>query len=192
MDYVQLGGSDIRASRLCVGCMSFGDPASKMHAWTLDPQKSEEIIRHALELGINFFDTANTYSAGTSEEYLGRAIKNNVSRDKVVLASKVYFNEGHLSRTAILREINGTLRRLGTDYLDLYIIHRFDSDTPVEETMEALHSLVKAGKVRALGPPPCTDTSSVNCRCVRRTTAGRPLSPCRTTTTCCIGKTRGS
>lgn len=151
MDYVQLGGSDIRASRLCVGCMSFGDPASKMHAWTLDPQKSEEIIRHALELGINFFDTANTYSAGTSEEYLGRAIKNNVSRDKVVLASKVYFNEGHLSRTAILREINGTLRRLGTDYLDLYIIHRFDSDTPVEETMEALHSLVKAGKVRALG-----------------------------------------
>lgn len=98
-----------------------------------------------------FFDTANTYSAGTSEEYLGRAIKNNVSRDKVVLASKVYFNEGHLSRTAILREINGTLRRLGTDYLDLYIIHRFDSDTPVEETMEALHSLVKAGKVRALG-----------------------------------------
>ena len=151
MDYVQLGGSDIRASRLCVGCMSFGDPASKMHAWTLDPQKSEEIIRHALELGINFFDTANTYSAGTSEEYLARAIKNNVSRDKVVLASKVYFNEGHLSRTAILREINGTLRRLGTDYLDLYIIHRFDSDTPVEETMEALHSLVKAGKVRALG-----------------------------------------
>lgn len=88
---------------------------------------------------------------GPSEEYLGRAIKNNVSRDKVVLASKVYFNEGHLSRTAILREINGTLRRLGTDYLDLYIIHRFDSDTPVEETMEALHSLVKAGKVRALG-----------------------------------------
>ena len=151
MDYVQLGGSDIRASRLCVGCMSFGDPASKMHAWTLDPQKSEEIIRHALELGINFFDTANTYSAGTSEEYLGRALKNNVARDKVVLASKVYFNEGHLSRTAILREIDGTLRRLGTDYLDLYIIHRFDSDTPVEETMEALHSLVKAGKVRALG-----------------------------------------
>ena len=151
MDYVQLGGSDIRASRLCVGCMSFGDPASKMHAWTLDPQKSEEIIRHALELGINFFDTANTYSAGTSAEYLGRALKNNVARDKVVLASKVYFNEGHLSRTAILREIDGTLRRLGTDYLDLYIIHRFDSDTPVEETMEALHSLVKAGKVRALG-----------------------------------------
>ena len=151
MDYVQLGGADIRASRLCVGCMSFGDPASKMHAWTLDPQKSEEIIRHALELGINFFDSANTYSAGTCEEYLGRALKTNVARDKVVLASKVYFNEGHLSRTAILREIDGTLRRLGTDYLDLYIIHRFDSDTPVEETMEALHSLVKAGKVRALG-----------------------------------------
>lgn len=108
-------------------------------------------IEHALDLGINFFDTANCYSAGTSEEYLGRAIRNNVARDKVVLASKVYFNEGSLSKTAIEREIDGTLRRLGTDYLDLYIIHRFDYGTPVEETMEALHGLVKAGKVRALG-----------------------------------------
>ena len=131
--------------------MSFGDPASKMHAWTLDPDQSEAIIRHALDLGINFFDTANCYSAGTSEEYLGRAIKRNVARDKVVLASKVYFNEGALSAKAIEREIEGTLRRLGTDYLDLYIIHRFDYGTPVEETMEALHKLVKAGKVRALG-----------------------------------------
>jgi len=131
--------------------MSFGDPASRMHAWTLDPAESEEIVKHALSLGINFFDTANTYSAGTSEEYLGRAIRSNVPRDQVILASKVYFNEGHLSREAILREIDGTLQRLGTDYLDLYIIHRFDADTPVEETMEALDSLVRAGKVRALG-----------------------------------------
>lgn len=151
MEYVKLGNAGIEVSRLCVGCMSFGDPASKMHAWTLNPEESETIVKHALDLGINFFDTANTYSAGTSEEYLGRAIKNNVARDKVVLASKVYFNEGHLSREAILREIDGTLKRLGTDYLDLYIIHRFDYDTPIEETMEALHSLVKAGKVRALG-----------------------------------------
>ena len=151
MEYTKLGNSGIEVSRLCLGCMSFGDPASKMHAWTLDPDQSEAIIRHALDLGINFFDTANCYSAGTSEEYLGRAIKRNIARDKVVLASKVYFNEGALSAKAIEREIEGTLRRLGTDYLDLYIIHRFDYGTPVEETMEALHKLVKAGKVRALG-----------------------------------------
>ncbi len=151
MEYTKLGNSGIEISRLCLGCMSFGDPASKMHAWTLDPDQSEAIIRHALDLGINFFDTANCYSAGTSEEYLGRAIKRNVARDKVVLASKVYFNEGALSAKAIEREIEGTLRRLGTDYLDLYIIHRFDYGTPVEETMDALHKLVKAGKVRALG-----------------------------------------
>ena len=151
MEYTKLGNSGIEVSRLCLGCMSFGDPASRMHAWTLDPAQSEEIIKHALDLGINFFDTANCYSAGTSEEYLGRAIRNNVPRDKVVLASKVYFNDGNLSKGAIDREIDGTLKRLGTDYLDLYIIHRFDYDTPIGETMEALHGLVKAGKVRALG-----------------------------------------
>jgi len=151
MEYLRLGNSDLNVSRFCVGCMSFGDPASKMHAWTLNSQQSEAIIKHALDLGINFFDTANTYSAGTSEEYLGRAIKNNVARDKVILATKVYFNEGHLSKTAIQREIDGSLKRLGTDYVDLYIIHRFDYGTPVEETMEALDSIVKAGKVKALG-----------------------------------------
>lgn len=151
MQYIRLGNSDLTVSRLCLGCMSFGDPASKMHAWTLDPERSEAIIRHALGLGINFFDTANTYSAGTSEEYLGRALKKNVARDKVIIASKVYFNEGHLKKEAIAREIEGTLRRLGTDYLDLYIIHRFDASTPIDETMEALDRLVRAGKVRALG-----------------------------------------
>ena len=151
MEYTKLGNSGIQVSRFCVGCMSFGDPASNFHSWSLNPEESEAIIKHALDLGINFFDTANTYSAGTSEEYLGRAIKNNVARNKVILASKVYFNEGHLSKEAILREIDGTLKRIGTDYLDLYIIHRFDYGTPIEETMEALDSLVKAGKVRALG-----------------------------------------
>lgn len=151
MKYVKLGNTDISVSPFCVGCMSFGDPASNMHAWTLNPEESESIIKHALELDINFFDTANTYSKGTSEEYLGRAIKRNIARDKVVLASKVYFNEGHLSKAAINREIEGTLKRLDTDYLDLYIIHRFDYDTPAEETMEALDGLVRAGKVRALG-----------------------------------------
>ena len=151
MDYIKLGNSDIEVSRFCLGCMSFGDPASKMHDWTLNPEQSETIIKHALDLGINFIDTANTYSSGTSEEYVGRAIKQNIARDKVILATKVYFNEGHLSKTAIEREIDGSLRRLGTDYVDLYIIHRFDYSTPIEETMAALHHLVQSGKVRALG-----------------------------------------
>lgn len=150
MLYTKLGNTDIEVSKLCVGCMSFGK-AGTMHDWTLDEEKSAEVIKHALELGINFFDTANGYSAGTSEEYLGKALKDNIAREKVVIASKVYFNEGRLSRKAIMREIDGTLKRLGTDYLDLYIIHRFDYDTPIEETMEALNELVKAGKVRAPG-----------------------------------------
>lgn len=122
-----------------------------MHDWTLDEAETEKVVKDALSLGINFFDTANGYSAGTSEAYLGRALKNNIARDQVVIASKVYFNPGRLSAEAIHREIDGTLRRLGTDYLDLYIIHRFDYETPVEETMEALNDLVKAGKVRAIG-----------------------------------------
>ena len=150
MQYTNLGKTDIEVSKLCVGCMSFGK-AGTMHDWTLDEAESEKVIAHALDLGINFFDTANGYSAGTSEEYLGRALKKLTTRDKVVIASKVYFNPGRLSREAIHREIDGTLKRLGTDYLDLYIIHRFDYDTPIEETMEALHELVQAGKVRALG-----------------------------------------
>lgn len=150
MEYAKLGNTDIEVSKLCVGCMSFGK-AGTMHDWTLNEEESEKVIQHALNLGINFFDTANGYSAGTSEEYLGKAIRNNIARDKVVIASKVYFNEGRLSKEAIHREIDGTLKRLGTDYLDLYIIHRFDYETPIEETMEALNDLVKAGKVRALG-----------------------------------------
>lgn len=151
MEYTKLGNSDIEVSRLCVGCMSFGDPASKMHAWTLNPQESEDIIRHALDLGINFFDTANCYSAGTSEEYLGRAVKNNAARERVVLATKVYFNDGKLSKEAIPREVENSLKRLGTDYIDLLIIHRFDYGTPIEETMEALHKVIQSGKVRAIG-----------------------------------------
>ncbi|MDO4383072.1 MAG: aldo/keto reductase [Eubacteriales bacterium] len=150
MEFTKLGNTGIEISKLCVGCMSFGK-AGTMHDWTLDEEGTEGIVRHALDLGINFFDTANGYSAGTSEEYLGKALRKNVSRDKVVIASKVYFNPGRLSKEAIHREIDGTLKRLGTDYLDLYIIHRFDYETPMEETMEALNDLVKVGKVRALG-----------------------------------------
>ncbi len=150
MEYTKLGKTDIEISKVCVGCMSFGK-AGTMHDWTLDEAETESVVKHALDKGINFFDTANCYSAGTSEEYLGRALKKNVARENVVIASKVYFNPGRLSREAIRREIDGTLKRLGTDYLDLYIIHRFDYETPIEETMSALNDLVKAGKVRALG-----------------------------------------
>ena len=143
MKYTTLGKTGIEVSRICVGCMSYGKASEDFHQWTLGPEDTQ---------AINFFDTANVYSFGTSEEYLGRAFKNiGIPRDKVVIASKVFFNEGQLSRKAILREIDGTLSRLGTDYLDLYQIHRFDYGTPIEETMEALDCLVKAGKVRAIG-----------------------------------------
>ena len=152
MEYTTLGNTGIRVSRICVGCMSYGKASEDFHRWTLDPDESRKMIGHALDLGVNFFDTANVYSFGTSEEYLGQALRDlGIARDKVVIASKVFFNEGKLSREAILREIDGTLKRLGTDYLDLYQIHRFDYSTPIEETMETLDSLVKAGKVRALG-----------------------------------------
>lgn len=152
MKYTTLGKTGIEVSRICVGCMSYGKPSADFHLWTLGPEDTQAMVKHAIDLGVNFFDTANVYSFGTSEEYLGRALRHiGIPRDKVVIASKVFFNEGKLSRSAILREIDGTLKRLGTDYLDLYQIHRFDYGTPVEETMETLSSLVKAGKVRALG-----------------------------------------
>ena len=175
MEYGKLGNTDIEVSKLCVGCMSFGK-AGTMHDWTLDEAESENVIKHALDLGYNFFDTANGYSAGTSEEYLGKALKKNVARNQVVIASKVYFNEGRLSRQAIMREIDGTLSRLGTDYLDLYIIHRFDYDTPIEETMEALHDLVKAGKVRALGASAMYGYQFYNMQLVARDNGWTPFS----------------
>ena len=151
MEYIKLGNSDLKVSRICIGGMSFGRPSSDFHEWTLEEAETEQMVKHALELGINFFDTANSYSHGTSEEYLGKALKKNAKREDVVIATKVYFNEGHLSKEAIAREIDLSLKRLGTDYVDLYIIHRFDYGTPIEETMEALDKLVKCGKVRALG-----------------------------------------
>lgn len=152
MKYTELGNTGIAVSRICVGGMSFGEASEKFHRWTLDQSETKNMIAHAFDLGVNFIDTANQYSFGTSEEYIGKALKElGIPRDKTVLASKVYFNEGHLSKEAIRREIEGTLERLQTDYLDLYQIHRFDYDTPIEETMETLHSLVKEGKVRALG-----------------------------------------
>lgn len=152
MQYTTLGHSDIKISKLCLGGMSFGQVFPDFHQWVVGPGDTQAIIARALEQGINFIDTANTYAHGTSEQYIGSALKNlGTKREDVVLASKVYFNEGHLSAAAIEREIEQTLKNLQTDYLDLYIIHRYDYDTPIEETMEALDKLVKVGKVRALG-----------------------------------------
>lgn len=152
MRYTTLGHSGIKISPICLGGMSFGRPSSDFHQWTIGPDETRAVIARALEQGINFIDTANCYAHGSSEEFIGAALHElGVPRDEVVLASKVFFNEGGLSREAINREIDGTLRCLGTDYLDLYIIHRFDYNVPMEETMEALDGLVRAGKVRALG-----------------------------------------
>jgi aryl-alcohol dehydrogenase-like predicted oxidoreductase len=144
-------------SRLCLGCMTFGVPERGTHEWTLDEEKSRPIIRQAVEAGINFFDTANVYSEGTSEEIVGRALKEFTRREEVVIATKVYGrmrqgpNGAGLSRKAIMTEIDASLKRLGTDYVDLYQIHRFDKATPIEETLEALHDVVKAGKARYIG-----------------------------------------
>lgn len=147
-----VGVVQLQVSKVCLGGMSFGKASPDFHQWTIDAAETERIIGHAYECGVNFIDTANCYAFGTSEEYIGQALRRlNIPRDRMVLASKVYFNEGHLSAKAIEQEINGTLQRLGTDYLDPYIIHRFDYSTPAEETMEALDALVKAGKVRVLG-----------------------------------------
>ena len=157
MDYVNLGKSGLKVSRLCLGCMSFGVPERGAHPWTLDEEQSRPFLKRALELGINFFDTSNSYSDGTSEEIVGRAVRDFARRDEVVIATKVYFpmrkgpNARGLSRKAILTEVDASLRRLGTDSIDLYQIHRWDYDTPVEETLEALHDVVKAGKARYLG-----------------------------------------
>ncbi len=157
MDYVRLGTSGLKVSRIALGCMSFGDTSRGFNAWGLDDVAAEPIFRQALELGITFWDTANVYGFGTSEEIVGRAIKAYSRREDIVLATKVNFRMydgpggGGLSRRAIMEQIDLSLTRLGTDYVDLYQIHRFDPETPVEETMEALHDLVKAGKIRYIG-----------------------------------------
>jgi aryl-alcohol dehydrogenase-like predicted oxidoreductase len=157
MEYINLGRTGMKVSKLCLGCMTYGVPDRGLHAWTLDEEKSRPLIRQAVEQGINFFDTANSYSDGTSEEIVGRALKDFAKRDEVVIATKVFFAPqgqpllGGLSRKAIMTEVDKSLRRLGTDYIDLYQIHRWDYATPIEETLEALHDVVKAGKVRYIG-----------------------------------------
>ncbi|UQQ35930.1 aldo/keto reductase [Paenibacillus polymyxa] len=157
MEFVKLGNTGLDVSRLCLGCMGFGDAKRWIHQWVLDEESSRPVIKKALELGINFFDTANVYSLGASEEILGRALKDYASRDEIVIATKVHGrmhqgpNGAGLSRKAIMSEIDKSLKRLGTDYVDLYQIHRWDHNTPIEETMEALHDVVKAGKARYIG-----------------------------------------
>lgn len=158
MEYIKFGNTGMDVSRICLGCMSFGKVLPGGHQWVLDEENSRPIIKRALELGINFFDTANIYASGSSEEIIGRALKDYANRDEIVLATKVWGqmrpgrpNGGGLSRKAIMSEIDNSLKRLGTDYVDLYIIHRWDYNTPIEETMEALHDVVKSGKARYIG-----------------------------------------
>lgn len=157
MEYRKLGTTGLDVSRICLGCMTYGIPERGSHPWTLNEEQSRPFIRRAIELGINFFDTSNSYSDGTSEEITGQALREFARRDEIVLATKVYFpwrpgpNGGGLSRKAIMTAIDASLQRLGTDYVDLYQIHRWDYGTPIEETLEALHDVVKAGKARYIG-----------------------------------------
>jgi aryl-alcohol dehydrogenase (NADP+) len=157
MEYGKFGSTGLEVSRLCLGCMSFGEPDRGAHAWTLREDVSRPLIKQALELGFTFFDTANIYSDGTSEEIVGRALKDFARRDEIVLATKVWGrmrpgpNGAGLSKKAVLAEIDASLARLGADYVDLYQIHRWDIGTPIEETLEALHDVVKAGKARYIG-----------------------------------------
>lgn len=157
MKYVKLGNSGLEVSQICLGCMSFGESGMGTHAWTLNEEISRQFMKKSLDAGINFFDTANVYSLGTSEEFVGRALSDYALRDEVVVATKVHGtmrkgrNAAGLSRKAIMTEVDHSLRRLGMDYIDLYQIHRFDPTTPIEETMEALHDVVKAGKARYIG-----------------------------------------
>jgi aryl-alcohol dehydrogenase-like predicted oxidoreductase len=157
VDYIKFGRTGLDISRICLGCMSYGDPQSGTHPWTLREADTRQFIKKALESGINFFDAANSYSLGSSEEYVGRALKDFAKREEIVLATKVWTrmrpgpNGAGLSRKNIMFEIDASLRRLGTDYVDLYQIHRWDSTTPIEETLEALNDVAKAGKARYIG-----------------------------------------
>ncbi|RRD39167.1 aldo/keto reductase [Leptotrichia sp. OH3620_COT-345] len=157
MEYIKLGNTGLDVSKICLGCMGFGDPENWIHKWLLKEEESRPIIKKALDMGINFFDTANIYSFGKSEEILGKVLKNYAKRHEIVIATKVFFemyngaNAQGLSRKSIMTEVENSLKRLGTDYIDLYIIHRWDYKTPIEETMSALHDIVKSGKVRYIG-----------------------------------------
>nr|WP_279579172.1 aldo/keto reductase [Fodinicola feengrottensis] len=188
MKYVKLGSTGLDVSAICLGTMSFGGGGN--HTWGYDEEASRPFLKQAVEAGINFFDTANIYSVGKSEEIVGRALKDFAKRDEIVLATKLHGrmrpgpNGGGLSRKAIMTEIDRSLVRLETDYVDLYQIHRWDYETPIEETLEALHDVVKAGKARYIGASSMYAWQfSKALYLAEKNTAGRGSSPCRTTTT---------
>lgn len=185
MEYVKLGNTGLDVSRICLGCMGFGDPDRWIHSWVLREDESRVIIKKAIDLGINFFDTAYVYSLGASEEILGRALIDYANRDEIVIATKVNQrmhdgpNGAGLSRKAIMSEIDKSLMRLGTDYVDLYIIHRWDYNTPIEETMEALHDVVKSGKARFIGASSMYTWQFQKALNVAEKMAGQNLCQCR-------------
>jgi aryl-alcohol dehydrogenase-like predicted oxidoreductase len=189
MEYARLGATGLQVSRICLGCMGFGDAAQWVHKWVLNEADSRPVIRRALELGINFFDTANVYSTASARSSRPRAARLRPARrgghrHQGHSPMRKGPNGGGLSRKAILSEIDASLRRLGTDYVDLYQIHRWDYATPIEETMEALHDVVKAGKARYIGASAMYAWQFSKALYVAERTAGRASSPCRTTTTC--------
>lgn len=194
MKYVNLGRSGLKVSRLCLGCMSYGEPERLPQPRSPDEKASRPLIRQALEAGINFFDTANIYSGGSSEEITGKALREMARRDEIVVATKTFFpwrnspNTGFLSRKAIFKSIDDSLMRLGMDYVDLFQIHRFDYSTPVEETMEALHDVVKAGKARYIGASSMEAWRFAKCSIPLSVTVGPDLSRCNRNTTCFTGK----
>ena len=199
MEYTRLGDTGLKISRLALGCMSYGDPATEgAHRWALADDEAQPFFRQAIELGITFWDTANVYQAGTSEEVTGRAIRRYSRREDIVLATKVFgkMHDGPggsgLSRKAIMEQIDASLTRLGTDYVDLYQIHRFDPATPAAETMEALHDIVKPARSATSAHRRCTPGSSPSCSTPPTKAAGPDSCPCRTSTTCCAARTSQS
>ena len=199
MEHTRLGDTGLKISRLALGCMSYGDPATEgAHRWALADDDAQPFFRQAIELGITFWDTANVYQAGTSEEVVGRAIRRYSRREDIVLATKVFgkMHDGPggsgLSRKAVMEQIDASLTRLGTNYVDLYQIHRFDPATPVAETMEALHDIVKPARPATSARRRCTRGSSPSCSAPPIRAAGPGSCPCRTSTTCCAGRTSPS
>jgi aryl-alcohol dehydrogenase-like predicted oxidoreductase len=190
MEYTRLGETGLRVSRIGLGCMSYGRAASGMHQWTLDEAAAAPFFRQAVELGVTFWDTANVYQGGTSEEFVGRAVREYSRREDIVLATKVHGRMhdgpggGGLSRKAILEQLDASLRRLGTDYVDVYYIHRFDDEVPVEETMEVLHDVVKPEACATSARRRCGLGSSPSCSTPRTCTDGHGSRRCRTSTTC--------
>lgn len=197
MEYTKLGNSELKVSRICMGCMGFGNPSSGQHSWTLDEEQSRKLIRRALELGVNFFDTAIGYQGGTSEEYLGRSLRDCAKREDVVVATKFPPRTaeeragGVGGKEHVLTLLDASLRHLGMEYVDLYLCHMWDYHTPIEEIMEGLHEAVKAGKVRAIGISNCFAWQLAKPISLRRSTGGQSSSLSRGIITCSTGRKNG-